>query len=203
MFDRLALTLSYGLNFKISSYARLFRNKTYSYALSRRFKSAGPNLSIEYPAVILGSQYIRIGENFSSFARLRLEAFGEHLGNIYNPEIVIGKNVSVNYDCHIGGINKIVIGDNVLMGSKILITDHFHGDINTDFLKTPPAQRKVTSRGPVIIEDNVWIGEGVAIMPNVKIGRNSIFGANAVVTNDLPPYCVAGGVPAKVIRCFS
>ena len=185
---------------EISSYARLFRNKAYSYALGRRFQRVGPNLSIEYPAVVCGPQFIQVGDNFQSFARLRLEAFGEHGGSFYNPEIVIGNNVSMNYDCHIGCINRIVIGDNVLMGSRILITDHFHGEINADMLKMPPAQRKITSRGPVVIEDNVWIGEGVAIMPNVRIGRNSIIGANAVVADDLPPNCVAGGIPARVIR---
>jgi acetyltransferase-like isoleucine patch superfamily enzyme len=150
--------------------------------------------------VILGSQYIQIGENFLSFAGLRIEAYDKHMGNIYTPKIIIGNDVSLNYDCHIGSINRITIGNNVLMASKIFITDHFHGDINSNFLKTPPAKRIIFSKGPVIIEDNVWIGEGAAIMPNVKIGRNSIIGANAVVTNDIPPNCVAGGVPARVIR---
>ena len=52
----------------------------------------------------------------------------------------------------------------------------------------------------MIIEDNVWIGEGVVIMPNVRIGRNAIVGANAVVTKDVPADCVVGGIPARVIR---
>ena len=63
-----------------------------------------------------------------------------------------------------------------------------------------PSLRKLYSKGPVIIEDNVWIGEGVAILPNVIIGENSIIGANAVVTKDIPRNSVVGGNPAKIIR---
>ncbi|MCK7499235.1 MAG: hypothetical protein MZW92_58750 [Comamonadaceae bacterium] len=64
----------------------------------------------------------------------------------------------------------------------------------------PPNLRPVVSKGPVIIEDEVWLGQGVVVLPNVRIGRSSIIGANAVVTHDIPPYSVAAGAPAKVIR---
>lgn len=57
--------------------------------------------------------------------RLRIEAHDFHNGVKFSPEIIIGDNVSINYDCHIGAINKIVIGNNVLLASKIFITDHF------------------------------------------------------------------------------
>ena len=203
VFDALALMVSFVYSMRFLKYLSLLNNRAYSYSLTRRFKLAGRGLFIEYPAVILGEKYAVIGENFESRARLRLEILDEHMGNIYEPEVCIGNNVSMNYDCHIGCVNRIVIGDNVLMGSKVLITDHFHGEISVAMLKIPPGRRKVVSSGPVIIEENVWIGEGVAIMPNVRIGRNSIIGANAVVTHDVPPCCVAGGVPAKIIRVLS
>jgi acetyltransferase-like isoleucine patch superfamily enzyme len=79
-------------------------------------------------------------------------------------------------------------------------TDHFHGEISLKALSLAPALRQLYSKGPVIIEDNVWIGEGAVIMPNVRIGKNAIVGANAVVTKDVPADCVVGGVPARVIR---
>jgi len=75
-----------------------------------------------------------------------------------------------------------------------------HGEITAEALKIPPALREVVSKGPVIIEDNVWIGEGVAIMPNLTIGKNSIIGANSVVTSTIPPNSVAAGIPARVIK---
>jgi len=182
---------------------RIYRdilNYTSSLFVKKQFKKCGNNLSIEYPIVSNGLKYISIGDNFSSFARLRLEAFDKHLDNTYTPEIIIGDNVSINYDVHIGCVNKIVIGNNILIASKVFITDHYHGNIDYEALKTPPSLRKVISKGPVIIEDNVWIGEGVAIMPNVRIGKNAIIGANAVVTKDIPANAVVGGIPARIIK---
>ena len=198
-FDSVALVLSYMFSFEISRYARLFLNKAYSYALCRRFKRAGVKFSINFPAVIMGARYIEIGDNFICYSRLRLEAYGQHGGRLYSPRIVIGDNVALNFDCHIGCIDQIIIGNNVLIGSKVHITDHFHGYTDRLTLATPPALRALVSKGPVIIEDNVWIGEGVVVLPGVRIGRNSIIGANAVVTKDIPPYCVYGGVPARAI----
>ena len=64
----------------------------------------------------------------------------------------------------------------------------------------PANVRAMYSKGPIVIEDNVWIGEMVCILPNVKIGKGSIIGANAVVTKDIPAHALAGGNPAKVIK---
>jgi acetyltransferase-like isoleucine patch superfamily enzyme len=86
------------------------------------------------------------------------------------------------------------------MASKIFITDHSHGEVDGDALTTPPSQRKVVSKGPVIIGDNAWIGEGVVIMPDVTIGKNAIVGANSVVTTSIPENAVAAGIPARVLR---
>lgn len=166
----------------------------------KQLKVCGKNPRIMFPITSHGLEYISVGDNFDVCGRLRLEAYSRHLGNLYSPELIIGDNVSINYDCHIGCINKIVIGNNVLIASKVFITDHFHGDTSTHSLKLPPNLRKVISKGPVIIEDNVWIGEGVAIMPNVRIGKNVIIGSNAVVTKDVLENSVIAGNPAKIIK---
>ena len=177
----------------------VLKNITTEYTI-KKLNNHGKDISISFPITVVGHKYISIGDNFNTFSRLRLEAFDKHLNNIYTPEIIIGKNVSINYDCHVGCVNKIVIGNNVLIGSKVFITDHYHGKIDFESLKTPPSLRKVISKGPVIIEDNVWIGEGVAIMPNVTIGENAIIGANAVVTKNIPSNAVVAGVPAVIIK---
>jgi lipopolysaccharide O-acetyltransferase len=57
--------------------------------------------------------------------------------------------------------------------------------------------------GPVVIEDEVWLGERVCVMPNVTIGKHSVIGANSVVTKDIPPYCIAVGVPARIIKQYN
>ena len=168
--------------------------------IAKQLKKCGKNPIIGFPITSHGLQNISIGDNFHAFARLRLEAYDEHNGHLYAPEIVIGDNVGINYDCHIACINKIIIGNNVLMGSKVLITDHFHGDTTLESLSESPNSRKLISKGAVIIEDNVWIGEGVVIMPNVTIGSNSVIGANSVVTKEIPPFCIAVGAPAKPIK---
>lgn len=185
---------------RIINKLRRIQNILYSAVLKTSFGKTGKKFYIEYPARILGAKYITIGENFSCFGRVRLEAHDFHNGDKFSPEIFIGNNVSINFDCHIGAINKIVIGNNVLFASKIFITDHYHGNTDVESLTIAPSYRPLKSKGEVIIEDNVWVGEGVAIMPNVRIGKNSIVGANSVVTKSFPENSVIGGIPAKLIK---
>jgi acetyltransferase-like isoleucine patch superfamily enzyme len=191
---------SFLLTKKLFWFLSLIRDSIYSAWIKSSIKKAGNNFSAQYPINYVGLKYISIGNNFSCFSRLRLEAFDKHLSNSYSPIINIGNNVSINFDCHIACVNNIMIGNNVLIASKVFITDHSHGEINAINLQIPPSERKVISKGPVIIEDNVWVGEGVAIMPDVTIGKNSIIGANAVVTKSFPKDSLIGGNPAKLIK---
>ena len=86
----------------------------------------------------------------------------------------------------------------------VMITDNSHGHTdNISELKINPIDRPLVSKGPVVIEENVWIGEKVSIMPNVTIGRGSIIAANAVVTKSVPAYSIVGGCPARVIKTLS
>lgn len=141
-----------------------------------------------------------IGNNFFSNGHLRMEAVGYFKNDSFTPEISIGDNVTLNDFCHIACINQVIIGNNVLVASRVFITDHFHGKIDALEKDISPSDRNLYSKGPVIIHDNVWIGEGVVVMPGVTIGKGAIIGANAVVTRDVPAYAVVGGNPAKVIK---
>lgn len=193
-------TASFLMKRKLFGIFKLIKDAVYSGWVKPFLKKGGNNFSLQYPMNHTGLEFITIGNDFICFARLRLEAFDEHLNNRYTPAVEIGDNVSINFDCHIACVNKIIIGNNVLIASKVFITDHSHGEVNAAALETAPWARKVISKGPVIIEDNVWIGEGVAILPNVTIGKNSIIGANAVVTKSFPENSLIGGNPAKLIR---
>lgn len=166
----------------------------------KKLKRIGANHLMPNEVFIKNPQYISIGDNFSALYNFRIEAWDEYMGERFSPQIVIGDNVSINTDCHIGCINKIIIGDYVLMASKIYISDHSHGEINLETIDIPPVARKLYSKGPVIISNNVWIGENVAILPGVTIGESAIVGANSVVTKDVPARAIVAGNPAKILK---
>lgn len=182
----------------INKYERSEWRKT-----SKEFRSLGNSVSIKYPYFISGANLISIGDDFSAAYNLRLEAISSYMGEIYTPTICIGNNVSIESNCHIGAINKIIIEDGVMIASNVYISDHFHGHIIKEELSLPPAERLLSSKGSVIIKKNVWIGDSVCVLPNVTIGENTIIGANSVVTKSVPPNSVVAGVPATIIRMLN
>ncbi len=186
------------------SLARLytrFANGVYTRILGRKLGTLGKGALICRPLYGTGLKYIHIGKNFNCEPRLRLDAIVEHNGVRYEPRIEIGDNVCIQYDCHIGCVGHMRIGNNVLFAGKVYVSDHFHGRTQDRIeLDVAPADRVLYSKGDVVIEDNVWLGEGVCVMPGVTIGRGAIVGANSVVTKNIPAYSVVAGVPAKIIR---
>lgn len=116
------------------------------------------------------------------------------------PSVIIGDNVSLGEYCHITAIECVKIGNNLLTGRFVTITDNSHGLTDLESLKLPPLKRPIVSKGAVTIKDNVWIGDKVTILPDVTIGEGSVIAANSVVTKDVPPYSVVGGIPAKILH---
>ena len=163
-------------------------------------------LSLHPSAKITGLAHIKFGDNFVAGEHLRLEAVSEYYGSEYSPEIVIKDNVVLNDFVHIGAVNYVEIGNNVLMASKIYISDHNHGNYNGFFQSSPtttPTTRPLNSNDKVIIGDNVWIGEFVTILPGVTIGEGSIIGSNSVVSKNIPANSIAVGIPAKVVKKYN
>lgn len=168
---------------------------------SRHFASFGTNSRIApYASLIKGMKHITIGDHTNIAKGVQLTAWDNYMGQHYSPEIHIGNGCSIGEDNHITAIDSIFIGNHVLMGKKVLITDNAHGISSRDMVEIPPKERLLYSKGPVIIEDNVWIGEKASILPGVHIGRGCIIGANAVVTSNIPPYCIVAGNPARIIK---
>ena len=177
-------------------------NKVKSLFVARKFGAykgrpyIGSRCGLNHP------ENIYVGERFSLGDDSLLQSWPDHHGGIspYESKILIGNNVHFMSRCHVSAYNKITIGNNVLFGDNVFITDNYHGNGSYEQCSIPPRERELYSKGPVVIEDNVWIGRNVCIMPGVTIGKYSIIGSNAVVTKDVPPYRVAVGVPARVIK---
>lgn len=175
---------------------RLYKNSL----LSSRMNRCGKSFYIEEPFYIQGEEFISVGDRFLAKPGLRIDCYQSFNGQQFSPQLTIGNNVLINYSCHIGVINEVTIGNDVLFGSRVLVTDHAHGVFSEEFANVPYLKRALISKGPVHIEDNVWLGENVCVLPGVTIGKGSIIGANAVVTSDIPEYSIAVGIPAKVVR---
>jgi acetyltransferase-like isoleucine patch superfamily enzyme len=188
--------ISYSTFIKIKS----LNTKFYTFWILNEFKSFGSKSSINYPLDLKGGKYIIIGEKISIGKNSILNAWDRYQDIKFSPKIIIGNNTSLGEGCHISAITKIIIGNNVLTGRRVSIIDNSHGDSSINDLKTPTTKRKLTSKGPIIIENNVWIGDKVTILSGVTIGANSIIGANSVVTKNIPENSIVGGVPAKKIK---
>jgi len=116
-----------------------------------------------------------------------------------NATFKIGAGTWIGDDFEVSCNNSIEIGKNVLIGRRVFIGDTIHQYGNID---KPVITQPMSENGYVKIEDDCWIGTGACILPNVIIGKHSVIGANAVVTKDVPPYSVAVGIPAKVIKKY-
>lgn len=153
---------------------------------------------------IRGRKSISFGKNFRCGSGAWIEAINS--GAAGTELLKIGNNVTASENLHIAASNGVVIGDNVLLGSNVLIIDHDHGYYGADLPDspvTPPNERRVHSKGSVSIGENVWIGDGVKILSNVKIGAGAVVGSNTVVTRDVPAGAIIGlAGPVRTIKVW-
>lgn len=181
------------------SFFSILRYYLYSIWISSKYRFY--NCRFQKPInLILNAQYFKIGEKTKFGKQVVLTAWYKKGSDSYHPSVVIGKNCSFGDYLHLTCINKIVIGDNILTGRWVTITDNSHGNTTKENLIIPPCERPLFSKGPVIIKDNVWIGDKVTILAGVTIGEGAVIAANSVVTKDVPPYSVMGGIPAKILK---
>lgn len=121
----------------------------------------------------------------------------------YGKNIHVGNNVIINMNCTFVDNNRINIGNRVLIASDVKIYTATHStdpSVRNHSSNPNPDFWCQTYSRPVTIEDEVWIGGGAVLLPGVTIGKGSVIGAGAVVTRDIPPYSVAVGNPARVIK---
>ncbi|MCM5663486.1 LbetaH domain-containing protein [Galbibacter mesophilus] len=166
---------------------------------------------IKQPSHIIGKNNILFGKNFSSGSNLRIEVLGKefvrhHISGFNEiPKLIIGNNISCNNNVHIGVIKKISLGNNVLIGSNVLIIDHNHGCYNgfiQDSPSTPPKDRVAVPR-EIFIGNNVWIGENVSILAGSRIGDGCIIGANTVINSVFGSNLIIIGSPARAVKKYN
>ncbi|MCD9184899.1 MAG: sugar O-acetyltransferase [Pyrinomonadaceae bacterium] len=112
----------------------------------------------------------------------------------YGNNIYIGDNFFANYDCVILDCNEVRIGNNVMFAPKVQIYTAYHP------LEPEIRRTQLEYASPVTIGDDVWLGGGVIVCPNVEIGAGTTIGAGSVVTKSIPPGVFAAGNPCRVIR---
>lgn len=192
------LPISYLFPYKSIEVMRKLFYVFYTCWIRKNFKQM--NGIVKSPIFLCGGKYISIGQNTIIGRNVCLQCWDKYKNESFYPKLSIGHNSSIRDDGHITCCNKILIGNGVRIGPKVLITDNSHGASTRELLELNPIERPLFSKGPVIIEDNVWIGEKASIMPNVKIGKGAIIGANSVVTKDVSSYSIVGGNPARVLK---
>lgn len=156
-----------------------------------RVGSVGKAADIGVGVEILGASNISMGDSVSIMKFSSLYAQDR-------ATLEIGSNVSMNSNVSISANQgKISIGDFVLIGQNVVIRASNH---NFNDVSLPIMDQGHSEGGVVIIENDCWIGANAVIVGGVRIGRGSVVGAGSVVTKDVKPFSVVGGVPAKLLR---
>lgn len=157
---------------------------------------------IRRPFFLRGKPRVEIGEGFTTGYNCRIEAFGNK--DDRSKRLMIGKNCHFGDNVHVAAAERVTIGDDCLLASKIFISDSSHGNysgVNCSSPDTDPNTRPLHT-APVSIGKRVWIGENVCILMGVSIGDGCVIGSNAVVTKSIPANSIAVGSPAKVIKQY-
>jgi len=195
--------MSNGLGWGVLAIVRLafgmIRWKVLAYCLH------APGINLGSACHLSGIRFIRFGKDVRARSNLWLEAVTRYHGEDYSPQIIIGDRVMFSHAVHVGAIGSVRIGNDVLFGSNVLVTDHNHGAYAGSAHSSPeepPALRHLRSLGEVVIEDNVWVGDNVNIVGPVRIGFGAVIGSNSVVRGDVPPRTLVAGVPARVRKTF-
>lgn len=160
--------------------------------MRRRVIKQPPEKTLPYfvdpTARFRGDGPIRIGDNAEIKDYVVIQAIRD--------AVIIGESTQINAFTVIFGYSEVNIGKNVMIGPHCMISSGNHNFKQTE---APMRFAPALTKGPIIIEDNVWIGSHCVITDGVKIGKEAVIGAGSVVTKDVQPFDIVAGVPARVI----
>ena len=172
-----------------------FKKLLFYYLNKSKFKFLSKTATFISPVRFDGMGGIKIGDN--SFIQSGAWLYCRGV-NGFEANLSVGSNCEFGYNNHIASIESVMIGDSVLTANNVYISDNIHEYLDVN---KPIIQQSIRFKGAVNVGDGAWIGENVCII-GASIGKNSVIGANSVVTRDVPDFCVAVGSPARVIRRF-
>ena len=162
----------------------LFKERTKARKLIQKYNNTSPT-EIKKRAKLLYKLLGKRGKNCTIHSPFYCD---------YGYNIEVGENFFANYNCILLDVNKIIIGNNVMLAPGVILSTAGH-----------PIHPDIRNSGleygiPIIIGDNVWIGANTTINPGVTIGNNTVIGAGSVVTHDVPSNVIYAGNPAKHIK---
>lgn len=171
----------------------------YGWVYKMLFRRMGSGAFVSPFIQCVGLDRVSLGDRSRINRNTRLLALKAYRSQSFNPQINIGKNVSIGFGCTLSCINSIEIGDNVTIGDNVYIADSHHDyrDAQFSILDQPLLS------GQVSIGSGAWVGYGAFVAGNVSLGEYSVVGANSVVTRSVPAYTVVAGAPAKPVKRFS
>lgn len=172
------------------------RNIIYLYVAKLKVGHIGRR-SVVISPLHLSGKGIRIGENTKIQYKSWIEA--NPLTGEKKAELIIGDRCSIGHFNEIYATKSIIIENDVLTADRVYITDNLHGYENIDM---PIIRQPIKQISSVRIGEGSWLGIGVAVI-GAKIGKHCVIGANAVITKDIPDYCVAVGIPARIIKRYN
>jgi acetyltransferase-like isoleucine patch superfamily enzyme len=164
---------------------------------NRRYLHCKKNVVLEDYVEIqaLSKRGIRLGSNVSLGRYTVVRPTGNYGGQV-GEGMTVGDGSSFGPYCFIGCSGYISVGKNVMAGPRVSFfgENHIFSDIDL------PIREQGVKWGNIVVEDNVWIGSGAIILAGVRIGEGAIIASGAVVTKDVEPFSIVGGVPARMIK---
>lgn len=181
---------------------RKLRNLFFSYWIKGIIGELGKDSIVNYGCELQGCSLdkIKIGKHSWIGSHCILGCWGVFGNQSFNPSLTIGDNCRIGEYCHISTCNEIRIGNGLLTGRFVLITDNSHGRLSVEEGRIPPIERQLMTKGGIYIGNNVWIGDKSTILSGVHIGDNVIVASNSVVTKDVPCNCLVAGSPARIVK---
>ncbi len=163
----------------------------------KQFAVFGKSSLVEKPLYVRKLKYVSIGNNTQIKAGSRIQCDDNYRGQMLKPCLQIGDRCGIGYHFTAFVYDNIEIGNDVSIADNVMLTSENHG-INPE--GNVPFGLQPLTTAPIRIGDWVWLAKNVCVMPGVTIGERTVIGANSVVTHDIPPYSIAVGAPAKVIK---